>query len=322
MGAPICSSRPLPQRPPERRGPSHRTWCLLASEGWYLILVSAAAGWSRPRANVLSVTRASTAPCVLPHVFALRATAPARGGYQSTVRVEWSIRWRRPVGRSRRDPNRLDPRHWDRALTLTTSGSSPVKDVAVMSTARVAPLASATPDGRRRRQCAGCALLDGRPSRRCRSPVCAPALWASVLETDPMSSRGNRLASGFTLIELMIVVAVVAILASIAYPSLPGIRAQGASRQAKADLLEYAQLAERFHTVNNTYVNFTLPTTQSPREGGTGVLHLGALQPSAVHLRNHCDRPRAAELGQVRKPEHQSGRRQGQHGGEHLPAAG
>lgn len=31
------------------------------------------------------------------------------------------------------------------ALTLTTSGSSPVKDVAVMSTARVAPLSSATP---------------------------------------------------------------------------------------------------------------------------------------------------------------------------------
>lgn len=84
-----------------------------------------------------------------------------------------------------------------------------------------------------------------------------------------MSKRGNGRASGFTLIELMIVVAVVAILASIAYPSYQDYVRKARRAQAKADLLEYAQLAERFHTVNNTYANFTLPTTQSPREGGT-----------------------------------------------------
>ncbi|TAA45628.1 type IV pilin protein [Pseudoxanthomonas winnipegensis] len=89
-----------------------------------------------------------------------------------------------------------------------------------------------------------------------------------------MSSRGNRLASGFTLIELMIVVAVVAILASIAYPSYQEYVRKARRAQAKADLLEYAQLAERFHTVNNTYVNFTLPTKQSPREGGTAYYKL------------------------------------------------
>ncbi|PZP59711.1 MAG: pilus assembly protein PilE [Pseudoxanthomonas spadix] len=76
-------------------------------------------------------------------------------------------------------------------------------------------------------------------------------------------------ARGFTLIELMVVVAVVAILASIAYPSYQEYLRKARRAQAKADLLEYAQLAERFHTVNNTYVKFTLPTTQSPREGGT-----------------------------------------------------
>lgn len=75
-------------------------------------------------------------------------------------------------------------------------------------------------------------------------------------------------ARGFTLIELMITVAVVAILASIAYPSYQEQVRKTHRAQAKADLVEYAQLAERFHTVNNTYENFSLPSAVSPREGG------------------------------------------------------
>lgn len=71
---------------------------------------------------------------------------------------------------------------------------------------------------------------------------------------------------GFTLIELMVVVAVVAILAAIAYPSYQEQVRKSRRGQAKADLVEYAQLAERFHTVNNTYVGFTAPS-QSPRQG-------------------------------------------------------
>ncbi len=82
------------------------------------------------------------------------------------------------------------------------------------------------------------------------------------------SSRGALGAHhrGFTLIELMVVVAVVAILAAIAYPSYQDQVRKSRRGQAKADLVEYAQLAERFHTVNNTYVGFTAPT-QSPRQG-------------------------------------------------------
>lgn len=80
----------------------------------------------------------------------------------------------------------------------------------------------------------------------------------------PVQSR--RLQAGFTLIELMVVVAVVAILAAIAFPSYQEQVRKSRRGQAKADLVEYAQLAERYHTVNNTYVGFTAPT-QSPREG-------------------------------------------------------
>lgn len=87
--------------------------------------------------------------------------------------------------------------------------------------------------------------------------------------------------AGFTLIELMVVVAVVAILASIAVPSYQEQVRKSRRAQAKADLVEYAQMAERFFTVNNTYAGFTLPTTQSPREGGTAHYTL-AVVPTAT----------------------------------------
>jgi type IV pilus assembly protein PilE len=86
---------------------------------------------------------------------------------------------------------------------------------------------------------------------------------------------------GFTLIELMIVVAVVAILAAIAYPSYQEYIRKSRRAQAKADLVELAQLAERHHTVQNSYSGFSLPFTQSPREGGTA--HYGlALNPEVT----------------------------------------
>ncbi|XHI64426.1 hypothetical protein ABZP12_01543 [Xanthomonas euvesicatoria] len=83
---------------------------------------------------------------------------------------------------------------------------------------------------------------------------------------------------GFTLIELMIVVAVVAILSAIAYPSYTEHVRKSRRAQAKVDLVEYGQLAERFHTVQNTYIGFSLPSTVSPREGGTAAYSLALSQ--------------------------------------------
>lgn len=93
----------------------------------------------------------------------------------------------------------------------------------------------------------------------------------------------SRTTAGFTLIELMIVVAVVAILAAVAYPSYQDQVRKSRRAQAKADLTEYMQLAERYHTVNNTYVGFALTPaqSQSPREGGTAHYTM-AINPAAT----------------------------------------
>ncbi|MCC4601931.1 type IV pilin protein [Xanthomonas melonis] len=85
-------------------------------------------------------------------------------------------------------------------------------------------------------------------------------------------------AQGFTLIELMIVVAVVAILSAIAYPNYAEHVRKSKRAQAKVDLVEYSHLAERYHTVQNTYVGFSLPTLVSPREGGTAAYTLALSQ--------------------------------------------
>lgn len=79
---------------------------------------------------------------------------------------------------------------------------------------------------------------------------------------------------GFTLIELMITVAVVAILAAIAYPSYLDQIRRSRRADAEAALLELAQWMERFYTQNNRYdqtragVAVALPFTKSPKEGG------------------------------------------------------
>jgi type IV pilus assembly protein PilE len=65
--------------------------------------------------------------------------------------------------------------------------------------------------------------------------------------------RQQYMALGFTLIELMITVAIVAILASVALPSYQNYIARGRRDTAKACLLERAQYMERHYTTNMAY---------------------------------------------------------------------
>jgi type IV pilus assembly protein PilE len=80
-------------------------------------------------------------------------------------------------------------------------------------------------------------------------------------------------SQGFTLIELMIVVAITAILAAIAYPSYRDFVRRSDRADAKSILLENAQFLERNFTLSNAYNkdsagnDISLPVAQAPRDG-------------------------------------------------------
>lgn len=77
----------------------------------------------------------------------------------------------------------------------------------------------------------------------------------------------NR-AFGFTLIEVMIVVAIIGILAAIAYPSYVEHVRQTRRAEVTTVLLENAQLLERHYTRHGAYDSGTVAlATQSPASG-------------------------------------------------------
>ena len=64
----------------------------------------------------------------------------------------------------------------------------------------------------------------------------------------------HKSQQGFTLLELMIVVAIIAILAAIAYPSYQDSVRQARRAAAQSDLVEMSNFMERSFTEINTYV--------------------------------------------------------------------
>ncbi len=88
-----------------------------------------------------------------------------------------------------------------------------------------------------------------------------------------MKYKGSR-QLGFTLIELMVVVSIIGIIATLVYPSYQNVIMQTRRTTAKSCLTEYAQYMERFYASNFAYDKyqsgeaFTLPALACATEGG------------------------------------------------------
>ncbi len=101
----------------------------------------------------------------------------------------------------------------------------------------------------------------------------------------PRQAAARRHARGFTLVELMIVAAVIAILAAVAYPAYTEQLRKSQRAEAKAAVMRAAQLLERSFTQNSAYPS-----------GGTALATLyGAADGTPVY--SHPDNPLSATLG-------------------------
>jgi type IV pilus assembly protein PilE len=92
--------------------------------------------------------------------------------------------------------------------------------------------------------------------------------------------------AGFTLVEVMIVMAIVAILAAVAIPSYSAYVQRGHRSDAKALVLQVAQWQERFRTQNNAYANdLQLPAglRNSPQNGGAARYTIEITNPDGVN---------------------------------------
>jgi len=84
----------------------------------------------------------------------------------------------------------------------------------------------------------------------------------------------SRKTSGFTLIEVMIVVAIIGIIAAIGYPSYQEHVRKTKRADAQAALMELSQFMERHYTANGRYLTSanaapTLPFTEAPKDSGS-----------------------------------------------------
>ena len=72
-----------------------------------------------------------------------------------------------------------------------------------------------------------------------------------------MRASAARSSAGFTLLELLVIMLLIGILATIAIASYPQMRVKAANAAAKSDLKNAATFQEDFYSTNETYADQT-----------------------------------------------------------------
>jgi type IV pilus assembly protein PilE len=93
--------------------------------------------------------------------------------------------------------------------------------------------------------------------------------------------------AGFNLLELMIVVAIIGILSSLAYTSYQDSVVKSRRKAATACMLEEGQFLERWYTTNLTYVGATAALGANRLQCQTDLLVFYAIAPSAEAVRTY-----------------------------------
>ena len=70
---------------------------------------------------------------------------------------------------------------------------------------------------------------------------------------NPLHPPGR--SGGFTLIELMITMAIIALVSAIAFPSYTSFIARGKRADARGQLIQAAQFMQRFYSANDNFAN-------------------------------------------------------------------
>jgi len=99
--------------------------------------------------------------------------------------------------------------------------------------------------------------------------------------------------SGYTLVEVMIVVAIVAILVGLALPSYQDSVRKGRRADAQSELIRFAGMAERIYTASDSFTTAALPAdtdfyTYSFPVAVTATTYTIRATPTAIQDKDRC----------------------------------